>query len=295
MANTTRAELDNTIPTVIEEARHTSQFGAIMAGLVWNVRKAQGAGQTINLPRWGEVTANVLTEGVDMSVSQAMSDTNVRIIPREVGVKIILTDPLIRDNQEDVKAAAGRILGNAMEKKRDTDLLGQLDDATTSLGSGSTTLTMGAVAASRATLAGNPTSAGGPAPLPYVVVHHPFVLLDLVDVVTPVVPAANTLNVTGTAFTDMILKTYTIGRLFGMAIIEDGNLDTAGDTQAKGGTFAAGLGGGIVLGTSNEWSVEPERDASLRAWELNIVGDYGVGEYLAGWIVELFNDATLPA
>ena len=28
-----------------------------------------------------------------------------------------------------------------------------------------------------------------------------------------------------------------------------------------------------------DWAVERERDASLRAWELNVVADYGLGEY----------------
>ena len=125
--------------------------------------------------------------------------------------------------------------------------------------------------------------------------HHPFTLLDLVDVVTPIVPTATYLNVTGTAFTDDIIKNYTIGRLFGMPILEDGNLDIATSTSGKGGVFAAGEGGGIILATANEWSVEPERDASLRGWELNVVSEYGVGEYLAGWIVELLMDATTPA
>ena len=295
MAITTTTELADTIPTIIEEARHTAQFQAVMAGLSWKITKEQGDGSTVNVPYWGEVTAVNLSEGIDMTTSATMEDTNVQITPAEVGVKIILTDKLIRDNMNDVKAAAGKILGAAMEKKRDKDLLGQIDDATTSIGSNSTTLTMGHVAAARALLGGNATTTGGPAPLPYAVVHHPFTLLDLVDVVTPVVPVAGTLNVTGTPLTDSILLNYTIGRLFGMPILEDGNLDISTDTAGKGGAFASGIGGAIILATANEWSVEPQRDASLRGWELNIVGEYGVGEYLAGWIVELHMDATTPA
>ena len=83
-------------------------------------------------------------------------------------------NPATGDATYDVKAAAGKILGAAMEKKRDVDLLGQLSDGTTDLG-GSADLTMGFVAAARALLAGNATTSGGPAPLPYVLVHHPFV------------------------------------------------------------------------------------------------------------------------
>ncbi len=180
-----------------------------------------------------------------------------------------------------------------MEYKRDYDLLLQLDDATTTLGATSA-LTMGEIAAARALLSGNAVSAGGPAPGPYAVVHHPFTLLDLVDVVTPILPTATYFNVIGSPIADEILRNYTIGRLFGMPIIEDGNIPIASNI-AKGGVFATGEGGAIILATADEWSVEPERDASLRATELNIVGEYGVGEYLAGWMVTLCHDAATPA
>lgn len=295
MAITTTQVLADTVPTVLEKARFTAQFKAIMASLVWNIRKQLHDGKTISVPYFGNVEASSLTEGVDMADSEDMEDTLVTITPAEVGCKIILTDKLVRDNNEDIKSAAGRILGEAMELKRDTDLLGQLADATISLGSNSTTGTMGTIAAARALLSGNAVSAGGPAPMPYAMVHHPFSLLDLVDVLTPLLPRYDygLAGVTGLA--NEVLLNYTIGRLFGMPIIEDGNLDISDNTAGKGGVFSTGEGGAIILGTANEWSVEPDRDASLRATELNVVGEYGVGEYMAGWIVELHWDATTPA
>lgn len=289
MAITTTTVMADTVPTVLEEARFTQQFRAVMAGLCWNIKKELHDGSTINVPYFGTVTASALTEGVDMTASQTMADTNVPITPAEVGCKIILTDKLVRDNKEDIKAAAGRILGDAMEVKRDSDLIGQLDDGTNTLGAGSTA-TMGQFAAARAILAGNAVASGGPAPQPYVAVIHPYVTLDLVDVVTPLIPTA-TYTAPGSPFFDDILKNYGIGRLFGVPIVEDGNIST---TTCKGGMFATGKGGAIILGTADEWSVEPERDASLRATELNVVGEYGVGEYLAGWIVELYHDAATP-
>ena len=58
--------------------------------------------------------------------------------------------------------------------------------------------------------------------------------------------------------------------------------------------FSTGEGGAIILGTADEWDIAPERDESLRATELNIVGEYGVGVYEDAWIVELYMDATTP-
>lgn len=290
MAITITTVMADTVPTVLESARFTQRFKAEMASMCWNIKKQLHDGSTINVPYFGTVVANNLVEGVDMAESQTMEDTLVTITPGEVGCKIILTDKLVRDNKEDIKSAAGRILGDAMEYKRDSDLLGQLDDGTNSLGGGSTA-TLGQIAAGRAILAGNPVSAGGPAPMPYVCVMHPYVTLDLVDVITPLVPTA-TYTAPGSPFFDEIIKNYAIGKLFGMPIVEDGNISTS---TCKGGIFSTGEGGAIILGTADEWSVEPERDGSLRATELNVVGEYGVGEYLAGWIVELYHDATTPA
>lgn len=295
MAITTNQVLADTVPTILEKARFTARFKAIMASLCWNIRKELHDGKDINVPYWGIVSASVLSEGVDMVDSEDMEDTLVTITPREVGCKIILTDKLVRDNNEDVKAAAGRILGEAMEYKRDYDLLGQLDDATTTLGGTAATATMGALAAARALLSGNAVSAGGPAPSPYAVVHHPFSLLDLVDILTPERTLSWYTQAAGMSMADEVLRNYTIGRLFGMPVIEDGNLDISDTTSGKGGCFSTGEGGALILATADEWSIEPERDASLRATELNIVGEYGVGEYKAGWMVTLHFDATTPA
>ena len=292
MGTTTIADLQDTIPVIISEARFIEQFRAVMRGLSWTIRK--GNGTTVNIPYFEEVEASALTEGIDMTSSETMEDVNVQVTPAEVGLKIILTDSVIEDDQEDLKRAAGRLMGDAYEKKRDKDLLALFSSAATTL-AGSATLTMGHAAASRATLAGNVTTSGGPAPTPYVGVIHPFSELDLVDVVTPVVPTAATTNVTGTALTDTILREYSIGRLFGMPIVIDGNITVDTNPNARGAFFAMGTGGAIIYVSAREPTVEPERDASLRAWELNYVGRYGVGLYRNGYIVSVNPDATAPA
>ena len=297
MAVTTDAVMADTVPTILERAMFIPMFRAEMAGLVWKIRKELHDGKNVNLPTFGTVVARNLTEGIDNTVSETMSDTSVTITPGEVGCKMVLTDKLVRDDNEDVKAAAGRLLGEAMELKRDQDLLGQLASAGTTLGAGGT-WTLGQIAASRAIIRGVQPSSGGPWTGGLVAIQHPYVALDLVDVMTPLAPVSGTAG-TGAPFGNMVedvVRNYGIGRLFGMPVLEDGNIDiTTIAATAKGGVFATGEGSAIVLATANEWSVEPERDASLRATELNITGEYGVGLYEADWIVTQNNDATTPA
>jgi len=107
-------------------------------------------------------------------------------------------------------------------------------------------------------------------------------------VLTPTTPATEI--GAGGGLPDEILRQYQIGRLFGMRIVEDGNIVFSG-TDSKGGVIGPTS---IILATAREWNVEPERDASLRAWELNCVGRYGVANYLNGWTVELYCDAVTP-
>jgi hypothetical protein len=291
MAITGTAELGDTIPTIIARAHFQEDFDAVMRGICWNY--AADKGTTTNIPYWARLTANQLTEKIDMVASETIEDTNVQVSPVEVGLKTILTYNAIEDDNEDMKSVAGKLMGSAYEKKRDEDLLGQLDDASSSLCGSANTMTMGHIAASRATLLGN-TAAGGKAPLPYVAVIHPNHELDLVDVITPVVPAAGTTNVTGTPLTDDVLRNYSIGRLFGIPIVVDGNIALTA-SAAKGGVFSAGEGGGIIYVEKRAAEVMPDDDPSMRGIELNYVGRYGVGEFFAAWIVELFADATAPA
>ena len=295
MAISTTTVLSDTISTVISEARYTEQIKEVISGVCWRITKPLHDGSTINLPYWGTVSAKSLSEGIDMVSPQAMEDTNVQFTPGEVGAQIVLTDKVARDNNEDVLRAAGRILGEAMVAKREQDLAGQFTDATTDLGGAGSVATLGIIAAARALLAGNSLANGGPAPMPYGVIHHPYVLLDLVDVLTPTLAGGTTpLPAVGSGIAEDTLVNYTIGRVFGMPVLESANISIDSTPDAIGVVLSMGTGGGLVLATANEWGISPERDESLRATELNVVGEYAVGEYLPGWMVSLTNDATAP-
>lgn len=296
MAITDTAVLTDTIPVVIEEARFTEQFKEVISNIAWRVTKGVRRGSTVNLPYWGTVTANTLVEGIDMVTPQAMQDTSVKFTPVEVGAQILLTDNLVEDDQEDVIRAAGRILGDAMVAKKEQDLAGQFGDGTNTMGGTNVTLTLGHLAAAWADLSGVPLANGGPAPKPYAAVHHPFTLLDIVDVFTPTVAGGTTpLPAVGMGIAEEVLRNYTVGRVFGMPVFESGNIPIDASDDANGVVLAAGRGGGLVLATAREWDIKPQRDESLRATELNVVGRYDVGEYLASWLVTLTNDALAPA
>ena len=86
MAVTTTTVLADTVPTVLESARYTEMFMAEMSNLVWRIRKELHDGKNVNLPTWGTVAANDLTEGIDMVASETMADSLVTITPAEVNL-----------------------------------------------------------------------------------------------------------------------------------------------------------------------------------------------------------------
>src|SRR3990167_4208045 len=124
MSITKVEDLGDTIPTIIEEAQFIRQFKAVMRGLAWTIRK--GKGSTVNIPYFSELTANQLQEGIDMTGSETLQDTNVQITPTEKGLKTILTDSVIEDDNEALKRAAGALMGDAYEKKLAQDLFARL-------------------------------------------------------------------------------------------------------------------------------------------------------------------------
>ena len=294
MAITTTSIIADTIPTILEQAEFTREHKAVMAKLVWSKPKGLHDGLNVNIPYWGTITANSLSEGSDMASPTSMADTLVTITPGEVGAQITITDKVARDNQEDVKRAAGRILGDAVMRTEDEDLLGEIDNASESLGGTGTTLTLGHIAAARALLAGNERINGGPAPTPQVMVHHPYCLLDIVDVLTPLIPTSSYPVAGALGIADDIVRNYDVYRIFGMPVVAAGNFSVTSG-RVKGGVFSQGGGpGAIVHSIAKKMYIEPERDASLRATELNCVTEYGVGVYQSHWIVELHNDASTP-
>ena len=294
MGDTSTAQLGDTIPTIINEAQFTRQFKGVMRGLSWNVRK--GKGSTVNIPYFNTAVSHQLSEGIDMTTAETMQDTSVQVTPYEAGLKIVLTKTVVEDDNEDLIRAAGRLLGDGYELKVDQDLLARLANGTNTVGAAGSTLTMGYVAAGRALLAGNAVSAGGPAPMPYAFVTHPFTMLDIVDILTPLVPgSAATTQAYGGALSGEVIQNYAVGRLFGMPAIEDGNLSIDSADDVKGGVFATGPNGAILYCPAREPGIESTYDASLRGWELVYVGRYGVGNYLAGWCVTAYNDAATPA
>ena len=77
MAITTGASIGDVVDTVIAEARRTQMHRTVMEPLVRTYRVSRGSGDTLEIPKFGTVTAGALTEGVDMTNPQTLATTKV--------------------------------------------------------------------------------------------------------------------------------------------------------------------------------------------------------------------------
>ncbi len=260
---------------VIEQARYTAEHNAPMLQLVEKFKLAEGVKQ-IDIPKVGQFTAQSVGDGVDITDEQDIGMTITTLTTSEVGMKIILTDKLVRQMQEDTMKIVGRQAGDAMARKKNNDLtalFGSLNGGT-DLGGNTQDMELG----NYSVLINFMRAAS--APKPWQVVHHPGALtvfsmsaFGYAGGSAGGLAAAS--GVAATQFQDGILKDFYAFSLGGVPAFHDGNLTVDAADDAVGAIFSKSA---LAYAESIEYRQEIERDASLRANELVWVSDYGVFE-----------------
>jgi hypothetical protein len=80
-----------------------------------------------------------------------------------------------------------------------------------------------------------------------------------------------------------------VGQIGGIDIYESSNVSIDGSDDAKGAVFVPEA---LAIAMKRDFNLETQRDASLRAFELNATAIYGVGELDDDYGVELLFDAA---
>ncbi len=277
MAATTTTTLDDLFVNIVAQARFTAEEQSLMMGLVTMYNIGNDAGKTIQVPKYPAVSAAALTEGSDMS-STAVSTSSVSITVAEVGAQVVLTD-LAAMGAGNPAAELGTVLGNSIATKIDTDLIALFDGLSTSLGATTTELTAAYLFQAAATLRANK------APGRLVGVFHPYQTYALKANLT------NTFaNPNGGDLQNEAMRNGYVGTIAGIDIYESANITVDGSGDAKGAVFAPEA---FAIAMKRDFNIETQRDASLRAWELNATAVYGVGELDDSYGVEMYFDAGL--
>jgi len=242
--------------------------------LISHYTLGQGAKQ-ITVPKVGQMTATALTDGEDLVNSEDIGLTTVDLTPSEVGMKVILTDKLVRQFNEDVFKVVGRQMGDGMSRKRDRDIIALFSalNGGTTLGADNATLGVIQAAGLAAFARSNKF------PQPVYVVHHPNAMAQL---------AKATMAVGATYYAGILddVSKQLFGRFWrysidGINFFDDGEIDKITSVDSGYGALFSKQAMAIV--TSLEPTVKREEDISLRGTEIVIVSDYGVFELDDGY------------
>ncbi len=277
MAATTSTTLDDLFANIIAQARFTAEEESLMMGLVTMYNIGDEAGKTIQVPKYPAITAADLTEGTDMS-STTVSTSSVSITVGEVGAQVVLTD-LAAMGAGNPAEELGTVLGNAIATKMDSDLIALFDGFSTALGAAGQEITVADLFKAAATLRNNKAQGE------IFAVVNPFQAYQLKANLTNTFANPNGGDAQNTA----MVNSY-VGTIAGIDVYESANVTVDGNDDAKGAVFSREA---LAIAMKRDFQIEAQRDASLRAFELNATAIYGVGELDDTYGVEMLFDAAI--
>ena len=277
MAATTSTTLDDLFANIIAQARFTAEEESLMLGLVTRYDIGNEAGKTIQVPKYPAITAAALTEGTDMS-STTVSTSSVDITVGEVGAQVVLTD-LAAMGAGNPAEELGTVLGNSIATKMDVDLIALFDGFSTALGAAGQEITVADLFKAAATLRNNKAQGE------IFAVVNPFQAYQLKANLTNTFANPNGGDAQNTA----MVNAY-VGTIAGIDVYESANVAVDGSDDAKGAVFSREA---LAIAMKRDFQIETQRDASLRAFELNATAIYGVGELDDTYGVEMLFDAAI--
>jgi hypothetical protein len=216
-----------------------------------------GSGKVAEVPVYPAISAAAVNEATDLS-NTAVNPTSATITASEIGVMTTLTDLGASSASRNVGADIGKLFGEAIAKKVDTDLCGLFSSFTTNTGGAAgTELTADLLFKAQAQLRTLSV------PAPYYAVFHPKALFNLKKTLTQAGYSG-----TATAISEIgneALRNGYIGRIAGIDVFENANLSIDASDDSVGGVFHPAA---IGLAMKEDFKVETQRDASLRATEI---------------------------
>lgn len=265
---------------VVAQFRFTAEHNAPCINLIERLQLGKGEKQ-MTIPKAGQATAQNLTDGVDLVSSEDIGMTYTELTTSEVGLKFVLTDKLIRQNNEDVFRIVGQQMGDAMARKRDKDVIALFSglNGGTTLGADNLNLSFGLLA--RCTS----VSRAKKYPNPIAVVHHPNALARgaMSGMAIDSGSAITNIYYSGIlqGYSEELLRNFWHYRVNGINCFDDGNIAKIGTTDSGYGAIFSKHAMAMI--ESQAPTTERERDASLRAWEVVMVADYGCYEIDDGY------------
>ena len=285
MAGSTTTTLNDLLPEIIQEAMFVASERSIMRGLVKNYTLAAGQGKNVNVPIYPLQTAAAVTEG-DEVPNTAVSTNTAQLTVSTVAIRTLLTDLARTSAASNVVADLGKLFGEAVARKMDSDLTALFAGFAAGYGNYTQVITPADIFKAVATLKANAVPSEG-----MVCVLHPEIAYDLKAALTT---SGNTPFALGGVYGDVgneAMRMGYVGMLAGIPIYETSNIDyvtNAGDFP--GAVFHRDA---LGLGMIGDISIETQRRAAYLGDDIVCSAYYGVGEIQDGYGRHLKFDSSL--
>ena len=277
----TLADLNAFFNLIYEDVMFVARETNLMTGLVTNYSATGWMAR--KLTTYPSLVAEPINEAVDYSAAQLWDKQLVTTFtPSEIIAQVVLTDRRMETDPDDARRDASTEMGNAVAKKIDKDIIGDFASFSTDKGTGAgSAASISSFAASIAVLRNNLV------PNPVYIVAHPYHWHDVWTQLGQ--PGANQALLGDLA--NQALRDYFVGRWINVLWFTSANIAIDGSGDAVSAVFNPGA---LAFDSRKPPSMEPERDASLRAWELNITAGYAHGIRRSTFGVKYTADATEP-
>ena len=284
MANeSTSSTLSELYTEIVAEALFVASERSVMRPLVKNYA-ITGGGKSVEVPIYAAVSAAAVSEASDLS-NTAINPSSVTITCSENGIMTTLTDLGRNAAPRNVAADIGRLFGESIAKKIDTDLTALFGGFSNTVGSATTVMSAGlifnAVAKLRAT--GVPSDN-------LACILHPNIAFDLKS------GLSNTFANPNAGVGNEALRTGFAGQIAGVSVYETSNMaDSSGNNPGTTGDYKGAVFHSDALGLAmmQDLKIETQRDASLRADEIVATAVYGVGELHDSYGCEVEADSSI--
>ena len=282
MAESTTSSLQHLISPIVQEALFVASERSIMRGLVRNFTVPANSGKVLQVPIYPTLTATAPGEGTALT-ADTVTTTVKNITLAENGVMVELTDLSKATSETDVVRDLGRLLGEAIATKQDTDLTALFDGFSKIVGGADVAFSAAKLFEAVAELRNLGVPGGDLA-----CVVHPYIAYDLKSGVSNTFGAGSGAT---TAVGNEAMRTGFVGMVAGVPVYESANISntgTAGDY--KGAIFHKDALGIAIL---QDLKIETRRVPANRSTELVATSVYGVSELHDTYGVELMMDSSL--
>jgi hypothetical protein len=280
MAISTVADLNSLYNLIYEDALFVARETNLMVGLVRNFNGTGYMARKIGIRP--TITAQLKPEGVDFQ-NPTLWDKELKatLTPSVAFAQVLLTDEQMQTDPDSARTDAAMELGGAIGTKIDVDLVTLFGSLTTDKGAAGASLTIAKCAAAISVLRNNL------APNPLYVVLHPYGWHDVwIELGQPASQKAFLGDMANEA-----LRSFFVGGWLSATWFTSANIAVDGSDDAVSGIFNPQA---LGFDSRESPSLEPERDASRKAVELNMSAGYAVGVVRSEYGVKLTHDATEP-